>query len=95
MSYSFSVRAASKDEVKTMISEKMDEIVQNQQMHVHDRDAAVDAAEAFIDLVTVPEGRELTVSMNGSVGWDNSVASEDPADAKLNGAGAGVSVQVV
>jgi hypothetical protein len=70
MSYSFSVSAASKADAKSKVAERMAEIVASQPNHKVDQDAAVSAANAFIDVLHDPEeGQQVNVSMSGSVGW--------------------------
>lgn len=70
MSYSFSVKAATKEEAKTGVSAKFDEIVASQPSHKVDRDAVVAVTGAFIDAVAEPsESEEITVMLNGSLSW--------------------------
>jgi hypothetical protein len=81
MSYSFSVTAASKAEAKQKIADSFDNVVKNQPSHAADRDAAVSAGGAFVDLLEHPaDGQEIHISMHGSLGW--------------RGAGLGVSAAV-
>lgn len=70
MSYSFTVKAASKAEAKEKVDEAFSGIVAGQTVHKVDRDAAVAAAGAFIDLLADPkENEEIQVMMNGSLSW--------------------------
>jgi hypothetical protein len=70
MSYSFNVRAASKDEAKSAIAAELDKVVAQQQVHTKDRDAAVAAASAFVDMLgDLAESQQYSVSVNGSLGW--------------------------
>lgn len=68
MSYVFSVRAATAALAMAAVAAKFDEVVTSQPIHAADREQAQAAAEAFIGLVPLPEGREYTVSVSGSVG---------------------------
>lgn len=70
MSYSFSIKAATKAEAKAKVAEAFDTVVTNQVSHKADRDAAVAAAGAFIDILAEPqENDEYDVSLNGSLSW--------------------------
>lgn len=70
MSYSFSVTAASKDEAGVKVEAELAKVVELQPPHAADRQAAQDAAEAFIGLVREPgEGECITVSVCGSLTW--------------------------
>ena len=70
MSYSFSVTAATKDAAGVAVEAELAKVVENQPSHAADRQAAQDAAEAFIDLLRDPgEGECVGVSMSGSLIW--------------------------
>jgi hypothetical protein len=70
MSYSFSVKAASKVEAVAKVAEQMASVVAAQPSHATDHDAAVAAAGAFIGLLVEPTaGQCVSVSMYGSLGW--------------------------
>lgn len=90
MSYSFTVKAMSKDDVKRELEVKFDEVIATQPVHAADKAQALAAAGAFIDLLKdVPEGHHVQVSLHGSLGWDG-------VDQKVfNGAGVGVSASIM
>lgn len=67
MSYSFSIRAASKAEAVTMVAAKMAEVVAAQPVHAEDQGQAIGTAEAFIELLEADETKDVAVSMNGSI----------------------------
>lgn len=70
MSYSFSIRADTKDEATRQIREQFDAIVEQQPGHVKDREAAVVAAQILVRLLNDPdEHEEIYVNMHGSLGW--------------------------
>jgi hypothetical protein len=70
MSYSFSVKAATKAEAKQKVAEQFDVVVNGQPIHAADRDAAQAAANAFIDILGEPtEAEQVSVSVNGYVSW--------------------------
>jgi hypothetical protein len=70
MSYSFSVTAATKSEVGTKIEAELAKVVASQPSHKADKQAAQDAAQAFIDVLRDPAESEVVgVSMSGSLSW--------------------------
>jgi hypothetical protein len=70
MSYSFSVTAANKAEAKQKIADSFDNVVKSQPSHAADRDAAVSAGSAIVDILRDPaDGQEIHVSMYGSLSW--------------------------
>lgn len=75
MSYSFSVAAASKADAVAKVAAAFDQVVASQPTHAADKEAAVAAAGAFIDLLQDPgEGEQIAVNMYGSLGWKQSDA---------------------
>ena len=70
MSYSFSITADTKEEAGSLVEQELAKVVVAQSVHDADRQAAQDAAEAFIDLLTEPsEDEEVSVSLTGSLSW--------------------------
>ena len=70
MSYSLSIKADSKDEAGVKVEAELAKVVANHPSHAADRQAAQDAAEAFIDVLRDPtEGEQIGVSMSGSLSW--------------------------
>lgn len=71
MSYSFTVKADTKQAAKDAVAEAFDKVVANQPIHARDKDAALANASAVIDLLTdpAPEGSAINVSCNGYVSW--------------------------
>jgi hypothetical protein len=67
MSYSFSVRAASKAEAKVAVAAEMAKTVNSQRCHARDMLPAVTAANAFIDQLADDDSKDVAVSMNGSL----------------------------
>lgn len=67
MSYSFSVRAATKAAALAKIVAELDKVVAAQPVHAADRPQAQAAAEAFVGLLPVDESRDVNVSVNGSI----------------------------
>jgi hypothetical protein len=70
MSYSFGIKADTKDEAGKKVEAELATVVASQPSHAADRQAAQDAAEAFIDVLRDPaEGECIGVSMSGSLSW--------------------------
>ena len=86
MSYSFSVRAASKAEASKKVSDELVKVLQSQPVHTEDNKQASDAAEAFIALMADDNTKDIAVSMNGSI-WKS--------DAGIQQASVSVSVNLV
>ncbi len=74
MSYSFSVRAATKAEAKSKVAEELAKVVQAQPIHSVDQAPAQAAADAFVDLLPDDETKDLLVTMNGWIGWGGTEA---------------------
>ena len=70
MSYSFSITADTKDEAGVKVEAELGKVVASQPTHEFDRQAAQDAAEAFVDVLKEPsEGERIAVSVFGSLSW--------------------------
>lgn len=79
MSYSFTIRAATKAEAKSLIAAKVAEIAHQQPVHATDHDQIVANAHAIVDLLPENvEGREIAATVNGYVSgtWDNEQLTE-------------------
>src|SRR4051794_14849262 len=74
MSYSLSIRAATKSAAKVAVAAKMAETAVAQKCHARDMVPAVQAANAFIDQLADDDSKDVTVSMSGplSGGWAGS-----------------------
>lgn len=94
MSYSFNVRGATQAAVLEAVGAELDKVVEAQPMHKVDRDQALAAAKAFVELLpTNVDDRDFSVSVNGSVGWLQG-EGEDP-NIVITGVGFGVSASLV
>ncbi len=89
MSYSFGVRAASKAEAKLKIAAELDKVVASQSIHSRDRDPALAAASAFVDVLKDSDELDVNVSVHGSVSWNGLDTGE------IVGAGVGVTASLV
>lgn len=72
MSYSFSVRAASKLQAKQLVAAEFDKVVASQPVHGTDKSQALAAAETFIDILPDDESQDVNVFVSGylSGSWD-------------------------
>lgn len=70
MSYSLSVRAATKAAALAEVIAKLDEVVKQQPVHAADRQQAEAAATVMVTVVPEPtDAQDVSVSVSGSVGW--------------------------
>lgn len=69
MSYSFSVKAATKAEAVQKIAEELAKVVQQQPEHAADTPHARNAAEAFVNTLHDDADQDVSVSVSGSLSW--------------------------
>lgn len=69
MSYSFQAKGTTKAEAIAQVIEKMDQVVTQQPIHAADRDAAIETAKAFVNMVPDDEAKDVSVSVSGSLSW--------------------------
>lgn len=67
MSYSFSVKGATKAEVITLANEQFDAVVVSQPAHAADMPAAKEVTAAFVNLLMDDDTCDVGLSINGSV----------------------------
>lgn len=93
MSYSFSLKAATKAAAAAAAAAKFDEMLTTQPVHKADRAAALANLQAHLDLVREPgDTDEVSVSMHGSI---TGVFDQETHEAtSLSTAGSGCSVSV-
>lgn len=74
MSYSHSIRAATKAAAKNAVAAKMAETAVAQKCHARDMVPAIAAANAFVDQLADDDSKDVVVSMSGSLmgRWDGS-----------------------
>lgn len=95
MSYSFTVKAPSADVARALVAEKYAEILETQPIHARDQAACAKAVKELVSLVSVPEGKVLSISVGGSCGWDGKLGEDgDVSNVVLNGVGLNVSVSL-
>jgi hypothetical protein len=73
MSYSFSLRAASKEAMCALIATRMAEMAAEQPVHAVDVNQAKNAACAMVNLLPDAPDKDVTVSLSGYVSghWDD------------------------
>lgn len=70
MSYSFSVRGATKSDASAAIATELVKVVGSQPVHEADKQAAQDTADRFIGLLRDPgDSEQVGVSVSGSLSW--------------------------
>lgn len=86
MSYSFAVRAATKTQAKEKVAAEFEKAASAQICHERDKQQALAAANAFIDLLADDESLDVVVSMHGSLAghWTGSDVT------RITGASVGV-----
>lgn len=70
MSYSFSIRAATKAEAKDAVFTELVKVCDQQPVHAVDSQQANAAAAAFIDVLADDASKDVSVTVSGSVGWN-------------------------
>ena len=93
MSYSFQFTAATKEEAKARVAKEMDQVVDVQKCHAKDRDAAIAAAGAFIDLLADVDDKAIYVNVSGTVSylWSNENPDGTNPDTVFTNVGVNVS----
>lgn len=85
MSYSFSVKGATREEVEIKVRDELARVPEQQPVHKVDIDQAFEAAKSFLNLLRAPkEGEAIYASVSGSV-WVGD-------GGEVNSAGVNVSV---
>lgn len=79
MSYSFNIKAISKEVAKLAVLSKFEEVVVRQQpVHARDRAAVLSNVNAVVDLLADDNSKDVSVSVNGYVSWSDA-SGEEPA----------------
>lgn len=79
MSYSFSIKAATKYDAIAMVMTKFDEIIEQQPIHTRDRKAVLTNSRAVIELLADDDTKDIAVSCNGYVSWSSGLTAADAA----------------
>jgi hypothetical protein len=92
MSFSFNVTGKTREDANAQVAAKLEEIVAAQDSHEVDADAVTETVDMYLDLIEHNDGETISVSVSGSVGWEN-VTEEGVARRRYTGAGVNVSVR--
>ncbi|MDB5848573.1 MAG: hypothetical protein JWP29_2325 [Rhodoferax sp.] len=90
MSYSFTIRAATKAAAKLAVAAKLAEVLAAQPTHAVDMSQAQAAADSFIDVVVTDESKDVAVAVSGWVSF-----RQDGEQVVYVGTGFGVSANLV
>lgn len=69
MSYSFNVRASTKEVAIDLAAKKLLEVAEAQPMHEFDIDKALDAVRSFAQLIPESPDHDISISVSGNLGW--------------------------
>lgn len=67
MSFSFTVKAATKALVKEKVASELDSVVRDQPSHSQDRPLIQSACEAYVDLLSDDDEKDIELRCNGSL----------------------------
>lgn len=67
MSFSFSIRAASKAAAKAAVAVELDKVVASQVVHERDRAQAQASADAYIDVLDDDDTKDVAIYVSGSL----------------------------
>lgn len=90
MSYSFTVKKATKTEALEAVAIELQRVVESQPSHAIDKDHAMAVATTFVGLLPDDDTKDVWVSVNGSIGWRGTWG----VDQVITSAGVGVSAQL-
>lgn len=77
MSYSFSVVVSSKEEAKVRVGEELAAVIVAQPIHQKDAEQAQAATESIIALLADDSSRNITIAVNGWLGWEGDQSAPD------------------
>lgn len=84
MSYSFQAKGTTKAEAIAAVAAKLAEVVAQQPVHAADKDQALAAATAFINLLPDDGEKDVSVSVGGSLGWNDLPAEQNITSAQVS-----------
>lgn len=84
MSYSFSVKGASKAEVEILVRDQLVGVVTGQPVHKADCDQAQAAVESFLRILPDDDTKDYGASVSGWLSWDLKDGKESFTGANVN-----------
>ena len=69
MSYSFTARGKTKAEALAAVGAELDRVIIGQPIHAVDREPALAAVAAFVNVLPDNADKEVSVSVSGSLSW--------------------------
>lgn len=93
MSYSFDFTSPNAENAKARVITEMEEVVRIQPSHKKDKDSAIAAAHAFIDLLADDPTHDVRVNLHGSLSYpyDANDPNCERSDTPFTAASVGVS----
>ena len=77
MSFSFTVRAATKADALSKLVAEMERVAAAQPSHEIDKAHVVSLAESYAGFVDDEEGKDFVIAMSGSLGWRGTWGGDD------------------
>lgn len=91
MSYSFTVKASSREKAKAMVAAKLEEVDAHDPAHRMDREQALAAASGYIDVCEAPgPDQHLVVAVHGTLTWVDAGSG-----GQVTAVGVGIAVSII
>lgn len=84
MSYSFTVKAATKAEVLAAVAVEMDKVIASQPVHAADKDLVLAHAATVVGFLPDDPSRDISVGCNGYLSWTAQPAEEHISGVSVN-----------
>lgn len=99
MSYSFSVKGATKALAAEAVAKGLAAVVASQPVHKQDESQAFGAAELAMEALPDDPSKDISISLSGSLSWsgnsDDGAWSDNPAKENITACSISVSVSLV
>lgn len=89
MSFSFGIKAKTKDELQAQFKIELDNVVAGQAIHAKDRSYLTNLFNSQVELVNLNEGNIICVSVSGSLNWTGISGQESEV---ITGANASINI---
>jgi len=84
VSYSFSVKGASKSEVQTLVREQLASVVSSQPPHKADSEQAQATVDSFLAILPDDDSKDFGASVSGWLSWNLVDGKEEFTGANVN-----------